>query len=151
MSGKTASRADATRALEHELGVVLRRIRRNIATRAQMVHPDLAPASYSLLVSLHDDGPRRSSELAEMFSIDKGAVSRQVARLEALGLVERTPDPLDGRAHLLSLTAHGRSRLAEVARRRRQWYDERLADWSGDEIAELAHQLARYNEVLGRE
>jgi DNA-binding MarR family transcriptional regulator len=148
MSGKTATRADATRALEHELGVVIRRIRRNIATRAQMVHPELAAASYSLLASLHDDGPRRSSELAETFAIDKGAVSRQVAKLEALGLIERTPDPVDGRAHLLSLTEHGRTRLAEVARQRRKWYDERLSDWSAGEIAELARQLARYNATL---
>jgi DNA-binding MarR family transcriptional regulator len=148
MSGRTATRADATRALEHELGVVIRRIRRNIATRAQMVHPDLAASSYSMLTSLQDDGPRRSSELAEMFAIDKGAVSRQVAKLEALGLVERTPDPFDGRAHLLSLTEYGRSRLAEVAKQRRRWYDERLADWTGAEIAELAHQLARYNAAL---
>jgi DNA-binding MarR family transcriptional regulator len=148
MSGKSPTRADATRALERELGVVIRRVRRNIATRAQMVHPGLAGASYSLLASLFDEGPQRSSELAETFSIDKGAVSRQVARLEALGLVERTPDPVDGRAHLLSLTAHGRDRLAEVGRQRRQWYDERLADWSAEELGELARQLARYNAAL---
>jgi DNA-binding MarR family transcriptional regulator len=148
MTGKAPSRPDATRALEHELGVVLRRIRRNIATRAHMVHPDLAAASYSLLNSLFEDGPRRSSELAETFAIDKGAVSRQVARLEALGLVERTPDPADGRAHLLSLTDLGRERLEEVARRRREWYDERLSDWSSEEIAALARQLGRYNATL---
>lgn len=148
MSGKATSRTEATRALEHELGVVIRRVRRSIATQAQMVHPDLAAASFSLLRSLHDDGPRRSSELAEMFAIDKGAVSRQVSRLEALGLVERAPDPIDGRAHQLSLTAHGRDRLAEVTRRRREWYDERLSDWSSTEIAELARQLSRYNATL---
>jgi DNA-binding MarR family transcriptional regulator len=134
--------------LEHELGVVMRRIRRSISTRAQMVHPELAAASYSLLVALRDDGPRRSSELAETFAIDKGAVSRQVARLESLGLVERSPDPADGRAQLLSLTEDGRARLAEVDATRRRWYDERLADWSAVEIADLARQLGRYNATL---
>ena len=31
-----------------------------------------------MLMALNDSGPRRASDLVDMFSIDKGAVSRQV-------------------------------------------------------------------------
>jgi len=148
MTAVPSDRSEATRALEHEFGVVLRRVRRKQAARAKMVHPELPAASYSMLTALYESGPRRSSELADLFAIDKGAVSRQVARLERLGLVTRQTDPDDGRAQLLSLTDLGRERLAEVARRRREWYDDRLSDWSVAEIAHLAEELGRYNGVL---
>ena len=35
-----------------------------------------------------------------------------VADLEALGFVERVPDPADGRAKIIQLTEHGREALA---------------------------------------
>ena len=47
--------------------------------------------------------------------MDKGAVSRQVQHLTELGLIERTPDPADGRAALLAVTddARRRSRILD--------------------------------------
>ena len=63
-------------ALEHEMGVLIRRLRRRIAERARLIHPDLSPVAYSMLMALHDSSPQRASELVELFSIDKGAVSR---------------------------------------------------------------------------
>jgi DNA-binding MarR family transcriptional regulator len=148
MGDEVARRAAASNALEHEFGVIIRRIRRTTATRAHMVHPGLPAASYSMLTALRDSGPHRSSDLAEIFAIDKGAVSRQIARLDRLGLVERLPDPDDGRAQRVALTATGAERLKKVDLARREWYAERLADWSADDIAELAALLARYNSAL---
>ena len=95
------------RALEHEMGVLVRRIRRLIAERARLVHPDLSPVGYSMLVALNDSGPRRASDLVDLFSIDKGAVSRQVGSLLELGLIERSPDPEDRRAAILAITEEG--------------------------------------------
>ena len=95
---------ETMRALEHEMGVLVRRIRRVIAERARMVHPDLSPVAYSMLMALNDYGPRRASDLVELFKVDKGAVSRQVQSLLELGLIERTPDPEDRRAAILAIT-----------------------------------------------
>lgn len=148
MTGKLESRADATRNLEHELGVMIRRVRRAIGTRARLVDPELPSAAYSLLSELYKSGPRRSSELAELFAIDKGAVSRQVGRLISMGFVDRRRDPLDGRAQLLSVTALGSARMDEVGRQRQRSYEERLADWEPEEISALAEQLHRYNKSL---
>jgi len=145
---EATERAAATRALEHELGVMIRRIRRTTATRARMVHPELPAASYTMLTAIRDTGPHRSSDLAEMFAIDKGAVSRQIGRLEGLGLVERVPDPDDGRAQQVVLTAAGADRLQKVDLVRREWYEDRLSDWSTDDITDLAARLGRYNATL---
>lgn len=144
------ARAETVRLLEHEVGVLIRRVRRVIHERARAVHPDLQPASYLLLAHLAETGPLRSSAVAESLGVDKGAVSRQVQHLVELDLVARTPDPDDGRATLLSVTDGARRRLADVARQRRRLLDERLGEWSEDELTELVSSLARYNATLGR-
>lgn len=135
--------------LEQEVSVLIRRVRRVIDQRSRAVHPQLQPASYLMLGYLSSNGPLRSSEMAEVFDIDKGAISRQVAHLEELGLVERTPDPADGRASLVSASAEAVRRLEEVALERRRWLDERLGDWSESELEEFAAVLGRYNATLG--
>lgn len=127
---------------------MIRRFRRATATRAHMIHPDLPAASYSMLTAIRDSGPHRSSELAEMFAIDKGAVSRQIGHLEKLGLIARVQDPADGRAQRVTLTAAGAEQLARVDRARREWYDARLSDWTAEDIAALADRLRLYNTTL---
>ena len=83
--------------------MLIRRIRRVIGERARAVHEDLQPASYLMLAWLASDGPGAGRRRwSRTFDIDKGAVSRQVQHLVDLGLVERTPDPDDGRATLVA-------------------------------------------------
>ena len=146
---RTESRTETVRHLEHEVGVLIRRVKRVIGERSRAVHPDLQPATYLMLTYVADHGPSRSSGMVEMFGVDKGAISRQVQHLVDLGLLDRTPDPADGRATLLVVTDEGRERLAEVAHQRRRLLDERLSDWSDDELADFVASLARYNATLG--
>ena len=141
-------RVETLRLLEREIGVLIRRVRRVIHERARSVHPDLQPASYLLLAHLAESGPMRSSAVAEVFGIDKGAISRQVQHLVDLDLIERAPDPADGRATLLRVTDDARGRLGEMTRHRRQHLDERLGDWSEEDLTRLVSSLARYNDSL---
>ncbi|MEN8704967.1 DNA-binding MarR family transcriptional regulator [Nocardioides marinisabuli] len=146
----TASRAESLMRLEQEVGVLIRRVKRVIGERSRAVHPDLQPASYLMLAYLGQHGPMRASAAAEMFHIDKGAISRQVTHLVELGLVERTQDPDDGRASLISATPSAVERLTAVAENRRQWLDERLGDWDAAELEEFTRVLGRYNEALNQ-
>ncbi len=139
---------ETLRALEHEMSVLVRRIRRVIAERARMLHPELSPVAYSMLMALNDTGPRRASDLVEMFSIDKGAVSRQVQALLELDLIERTPDEEDRRAMILVISQEGHRRLATIAQTRRKEISARLEDWSDDELGSFVRSLARYNVAL---
>lgn len=142
------SRAELMRALEGEVSVLIRRVKRVVAERAASVHPDLHGGHYLMLTWLQRTGPARGSELVDAIGIDKGAVSRSAQHLVALGLVERTPDPDDRRASLLSVTAEGERRLAEVARARSARFDERLSGLSDDDVERLAELLRRYNGAL---
>jgi len=141
-------RHTAIRTLEHEIGALLRRIRRGLADRAVQVHPDLNPVTYMMLSTLEEHGPRRAADLAETFALDKGSVSRAVHQLVGLGLVVRSPDPTDGRASILAVTDEAVGRLAKVHEHRRETFDHRLADWEAAEIEELADRLGRFNRAL---
>src|SRR6478735_382194 len=144
----TSERADLLGGLEQEVGVMIRRIRRVIGERSRSVHPDLQSSSYLMLTWLHQHGPQRASAMAEAFGIDKGAISRQVQHLLDLGLVDRTPDPDDGRATLVSVSADASVRMAEVNDDRRRWLDERLGDWPDRDVSEFLRMLASYNAAL---
>jgi DNA-binding MarR family transcriptional regulator len=139
---------ETLRALEHEMSVLVRRIRRVIAERARMLHPELSPVAYSMLMALNDGGPRRASDLVEIFSIDKGAVSRQVQVLLELGLIERTPDVEDRRAMILAISEEGSRRLANIAETRRHELSEALVDWSDADLSRFVRSLGRYNSAL---
>lgn len=148
MTPEDAARDEALRGLEHEIGRLLRRIRRGIGDRAAQVDPSLTATAYPLLVTLVELGPHRAADLADLFALDKGAVSRIVHQLLELGLIERAPDPQDGRASILSATAEGKRRLAVTADRRHQEVGRRLADWEPESIASLADGLARFNAAV---
>lgn len=139
---------ETLRALEREVSVLVRRIRRVAAERALMLHPDLSPVAYSLLLALGDSGPQRASDLVELFAIDKGAVSRQVQALLELGLIERRPDPEDRRALIMEASLEGHRRLAGIAANRRQRISDRLEDWSEEELTMFVDSLRRYNSAL---
>ena len=143
-SGRQAS----VRQIETEVGVLIKRVRRVIAERAQEVHESLHPSTFLVLTHLADQGPLRASTIVGHFAMDKASVSRQVQHLLDIGLVDRTPDPEDGRATLLSVSDEGRRRLKDVAAHRTKLLDQRLGDWDDQELADFAAVLARYNATL---
>jgi len=142
------ARADLLGGLEQEVGVMIRRIRRVIGERARSVHPDLQSSSYLMLTWLNQHGAQRASAMAEAFGIDKGAISRQVQHLLDLGLVDRTPDPDDGRATLVSASAEAAARIDQVNEDRRRWLDDRLVDWPDSDLSEFVRMLSSYNAAL---
>ena len=144
----TTARQRDLRAIESEVGSLIRRVKRVIGERAREVHPELHPMTYFILTHLATHGPLRGADLSDAFGMDKGGVSRQVQALVDLGLVERKPDAEDRRAILLDATDEGRERLETMSRHRSDRFDQRLADWSDEDLATFARQLAAYNLAL---
>ncbi len=95
---------------------------------------------------------RRLTEFAELMQVTKSAVSQLVTQLEHQGLVERVPDPNDGRAALIRATPAAdrgfglaRSRLAEIER---EWQD-RLGGHRLGELAESLRELEQHETWRG--
>ncbi|HEY9412515.1 MAG TPA: MarR family transcriptional regulator [Jiangellaceae bacterium] len=143
-------RQGANEHLERELSVMLRRARSMSMTIAREVHEGLDAAEYSLLVLIDESGEMRAADVAERFVLDKSTVSRQLAHVEAVGLVERVPDPEDGRARLVRLTEEGRTRLERVRQQRRIRLRGALEAWPVDDVELLAQLLGRLNTSLER-
>ena len=68
----------------------------------------LSESAAGLLWLLSDTAGCSMSQAAGQLSCDRSNVTLLATQLETRGLVERTPDPLDGRRRNLTLTAEGR-------------------------------------------
>ncbi|BCT75769.1 transcriptional regulator [Sinomonas cyclohexanicum] len=150
MSTPHASAAfdDALIDVEQQLAVFWRRGRAASMGLSRDLHPDLDPAAYGLLTILHRDGPQRVTDLAVAVGVGKPTVSRQIALLEEVGLVAKESDPSDRRAQQVTLTPEGDRHVAELKRRRHEFFAERLASWEPQELADLARYIRRMNEAL---
>jgi DNA-binding MarR family transcriptional regulator len=88
-------------------------------------------------------------ELAESERVQPPTMTRVVARLESMGVVQRTPHPTDGRQVILSATQRGREALAENRRARDAWLTTQLAELSDAErdtlreAVEIMKRIAR--------
>jgi DNA-binding MarR family transcriptional regulator len=100
---------------------------------------------YKLLVE--EDSPRLC-DLAERLGIDSPAVTRKVQQLEHLGLVVRSPDPLDGRASRLLLTSEGKRSIERLLGARRQWLEELLSEWPKADRLEFARLLQMFAATI---
>ena len=104
----------------------------------------LDPGTFWLLKTISARGPLRVTELAGCSNLDTSTVSRHVAQLDRAGLVERTPDPDDGRAQRIQLTGSGSSQLQSAFARRRELLRRALVGWQSGDIAQLDALLGRF-------
>lgn len=133
--------------LERELAVLLRRARGISGQLARDLHPELEPGAYGLLLRVMSEGGARATDLASYLGIGKPTVSRQLATLERLGLIERSRDADDARAQVVTLTASGRDQVERVQERRRAHFLDRLSGWTDDDVELLADLLGRFNDL----
>ena len=103
-----------------ELGVRtwlhLNRIRHTVTRRltAHLERYDLTPAQFGVLAQLQAVPNISQQALADWLFVTKGNIVGLLNRLEDRGLVERRPDPEDGRTHVISLTEQGTALAARV-------------------------------------
>lgn len=131
--------------VERELSLLIRQARTLMMTNASKVHSGLELSAYATLRLLDNEGPLRASAIGDRFALDKSTVSRQLSRLIEWGLVERTPDPSDGRAHLVAITAIGHQRLTGITEERTQELRRLLEQWEERDVAEFGRLLQLFN------
>src|SRR5215472_10941835 len=102
-----------------ELRVLFSRLRRRL--RGLAVDGDLSPSQTAVLIRLLKEGASSASVLAGAERVRPQSMATIVAALEQRGLIERTPDPEDGRRQLISLTKAGRQRAESSHQVREEW------------------------------
>jgi DNA-binding MarR family transcriptional regulator len=111
-----------------------------ILTRAGV---SLDTALFPLLVRVAMQRNLTIGALADQVGRDYSTVSRQITRLQDLGLVDSEPSETDRRQRVLSVTAAGKNTLKKIDRARNSVMSEALDGWSQDEITELARMTTR--------
>lgn len=132
-----------TAARLHSAAIHLLRRLRSVDDRS-----GLGPARLSALSVLVFGGPRSLGELAAAEQVTSATMSRVAAALEAEGLVDREPDPGDGRAIRLSATPAGRRLLSSARDRRIELLVELLASLDEREIETLERATAAIETAL---
>lgn len=119
-----------------------RRLRQEAATESA----GLTPTSTAALATIERHGPLTPSELAEIERVKRPTMTRTLGCLDREGLIERTPDPADGRSSLVAVNAAGRERLRRLRGRKNAYLARRMRDLAPEEVA----TLGRAAEILDR-
>jgi DNA-binding MarR family transcriptional regulator len=128
------------------LYVAIGRIVRNL--RQEAPNSQVGPGGFGVLVALDQQGPLRAGALADAVGVTAPSMTRIVNALENDGLVTRGPDPADGRAQVVAMTAAGRSLLESGRELRLATLRRRLDELPAQERARLGGALAAL-ELLG--
>jgi DNA-binding MarR family transcriptional regulator len=105
-------------------------------------------ALFTLLARIERRGPIGIVELAELSGRDYTTVSRQVAKLESLGLASRRTDAVDRRIRGVVITRAGLAMTGEVDRVREKLLTAILATWSPGEMREFARLSRRLVDAI---
>ena len=104
-------------------------------------------ALFPLLVAIDLRGPIGIVDLADRAGRDYSTVSRQVAKLEQLGLVERQSG-VDRRVREAKITKTGKVITAALGVAREKVAEAALRSWDSADVSKLAELLRRFADAL---
>ena len=105
-------------------------------------------ALFPLLVGIERFGPIGVGDLAERAGRDYTTVSRQVAKLVELGLVDSRPGERDRRVNEATVTQGGREVAAALQGARERMAEPILAKWSKKDLSALVRLMRRFVDDL---
>jgi DNA-binding MarR family transcriptional regulator len=108
--------------------------------------PGITPTLHAALHSIETHGPITAGQLASHEHVQRPTLTRTIQALLDRELVERLPDPLDGRVSWLSITPSGRKLLQRSRRRTDEFLAKRVKKLQPEERA----LLERAAELLER-
>ncbi len=112
---------------------------------------DLTPTAAAALATIERHGPLTPSELAEIERIKRPTATRTLGFLAEQGLVDRTPDPTDGRSALVAISSDGRERLRRLRSRKNAYLARRMRELSPAEVETLERAARILDGILASE
>jgi DNA-binding MarR family transcriptional regulator len=111
---------------------------------------ELTPTATSALATVERHGPLTPSELAQIERVKRPTATRTLRVLTEAGLVDRAPDPDDGRSALVSVSAAGRERLRRLRGRKNAYLARRMRDLPAADLEALERAAEILERVLER-
>jgi DNA-binding MarR family transcriptional regulator len=122
------------------------RTARRLRQEAAAETTGLTPTSVAALATIERHGPLTPSEVASIERVKRPTITRTLGCLEREGLIDRAPDPADGRSSLVSVNGAGRERLRRLRGRKNAYLARRMKDLTDEEV----ETLERAAEILER-
>lgn len=107
-------------------------------------------ALFPLLARVGRYGPVGVVELADRTGRDHTTISRQMTRLEDLGLIERHPSATDRRVREATVTGKGQEMVDLLNAARQRLANRILVDWTDADLDQLRTLLRRFADDLMR-
>ena len=130
-----------------DLVVVIRRLRSRLRA---VPTSGLTPSQTSVLLRLSKDGASSTTVLAIAEGVRSQSMTATLNSLDALGLLDRRPDPEDGRRQIITLSDAGRAQVSDDREGRHEWLaqavGERYSDAELRTITEAVELLQRLVE-----
>ncbi|WP_037578140.1 MarR family winged helix-turn-helix transcriptional regulator [Phaeacidiphilus oryzae] len=123
------------------LRVLIGRLRR----RLQEVYDvsDFTPSQTSVLSRLSKDGPASASDLAAAERVRPQSIAATLAVLGERGMIQRRPDPNDGRRQVISLSENAHEHIRSGRAARNEWLSRQLEDrYTEEERQKILEVLA---------
>jgi DNA-binding MarR family transcriptional regulator len=130
------------------LRLAIVRTARRLRQEAGEAAGELTPTSAAALATVERHGPLTPSELAAIERVKRPTATRVLRVLTEAGLVERTPDPDDGRSALVSVTASGRERLRRLRARKNAYLARRMRGLPPGDVETLERAAAILEAIL---
>jgi DNA-binding MarR family transcriptional regulator len=108
-------------------------------------------ALFPLLVGIERFGPIGVVELADRAGRDYTTVSRQVAKLESLGLVKRQENAADRRVREAAITSKGKAMTDLVDAARERIGRAIFETWDAHDIDELVRLMRKFADAVKTE
>ncbi|WP_416382983.1 MarR family winged helix-turn-helix transcriptional regulator [Nocardia flavorosea] len=134
------------RALASDLSLAVVRLTRHL--RGRRAESQISLTQLSVLATLAGEGAMTPGSLAAKERVQPPSMTRVIASLTDLGLVDRDPHPTDGRQIIVSLSRAGHALLAEERSAREAWMSDQLADLEPDQLAVLEQAVAILNQIV---
>lgn len=109
---------------------------------------ELSPTAASALATVERHGPLTPSELAEIERVQRPTATRTLRLLTDAGLVDRAPDPDDGRSALVSVSATGREQLRRLRGRKNAYLARRMRELPAADVETLERASTILEELL---
>ncbi|MFT8462309.1 MarR family winged helix-turn-helix transcriptional regulator [Acetobacter persici] len=107
-------------------------------------------ALFPLLSRVWRYGPIGVVDLADRTGRDHTTISRQMTKLEELGLIERRPSTADKRVREATVTEKGRDMVRILNAARERLANRILVDWTDEDLDQLRTLLRRFADDLMR-
>jgi DNA-binding MarR family transcriptional regulator len=108
-----------------------------------------------VLVALRDGRASTQRDLARFARVEQPPMAQMLARMARDGLIQRAPDPIDGRSRRITLTEAAESRLPEAVAVLLRGNQEVLRDFTDEEtellVVLLTRLIANLDRVAGLE